>query len=98
MPLSVPQMLIPPQAALDASKARSHLLGKLARRILGVVVGLAGEYFCHRFRLFLTALKGLKNAKPTSTVLRPAPVPLGDRCDPVPWWAGGEERRGAPLR
>ncbi|KAL1749540.1 hypothetical protein FB107DRAFT_252761 [Schizophyllum commune] len=41
---------------------------------------------------------GLQNAKSTSIVPRSAPVPLGDRCDTGIWWAGGEERRGAPLR
>ncbi|KAL1749484.1 hypothetical protein FB107DRAFT_252810 [Schizophyllum commune] len=41
---------------------------------------------------------GLENAKLASIVPRSAPVPLGDRCDTGFWWAGGEERRGAPLR
>ncbi|KAL1687150.1 hypothetical protein GGG16DRAFT_105240 [Schizophyllum commune] len=40
----------------------------------------------------------LRNAKSTPIVPRSAPVPLGDRCDTSPWWTGGEERRGAPLR
>ncbi|KAL1684396.1 hypothetical protein GGG16DRAFT_106987, partial [Schizophyllum commune] len=41
---------------------------------------------------------GLQNAKSTSIVPRSAPVPLGDCCDTGFWWAGGDERRGAPLR
>ncbi|KAL1749529.1 hypothetical protein FB107DRAFT_252770 [Schizophyllum commune] len=40
---------------------------------------------------------GPKNAKSTPIVPRSAPVPLSDRCDTGVWWAGGEERRGAPL-
>ncbi|KAL1753573.1 hypothetical protein FB107DRAFT_276651 [Schizophyllum commune] len=82
MPPPIPRILTAPQAALDAFKARSHLLGQLARRILGVVYGLVA----------------LRNARLTPIVPRSAPVPLGDRCDTSPWWAGGEERRGAPLR
>ncbi|KAL1698035.1 hypothetical protein EV121DRAFT_274705 [Schizophyllum commune] len=62
---------------LDTLTARSHHLDQLARRTLGVVAGLAT----------------LRNAKSTSIVPRSAPVPLGDRCDTSPWWAGGEELR-----
>ncbi|KAL1698032.1 hypothetical protein EV121DRAFT_274707 [Schizophyllum commune] len=67
---------------LDTLTARSHHLDQLARRTLGVVAGLATP----------------RNAKSTPIVPRSAPVPLGDRCDTSPWWAEGEERRGAPLR
>ncbi|KAL1697813.1 hypothetical protein EV121DRAFT_274837, partial [Schizophyllum commune] len=72
-------------ADLDSFMVRSHLLGMLARRILGVVVGLAV----------------LKNGKSTSTVLRSAPVPLGDRFDSSSSSTGGDEshaRSGAERR
>ncbi|KAL1724685.1 hypothetical protein EV714DRAFT_278346 [Schizophyllum commune] len=69
------------QTDLDTLTARSHHLDQLACRTLGVVAGLTT----------------LRNAKSTPIVPRSAPVPLGDRCDTSPWWAGGEERRGAPL-
>ncbi|KAL1657877.1 hypothetical protein GGF50DRAFT_121397 [Schizophyllum commune] len=62
-------------AALHAFKARSHLLGQLAYRIRVAVVGSVG----------------LKNAKSTSTVLRSAPLPLGDRCDSSSSSTGGDE-------
>ncbi|KAL1724670.1 hypothetical protein EV714DRAFT_278372 [Schizophyllum commune] len=85
MPPPIHRMLPSLQADLDSFMVRSHLLGMLARRILGVVVGLAV----------------LKNGKSTSTVLRSAPVPLGDRFDSSSSSTGGDEshaRSGAERR
>ncbi|KAL1724698.1 hypothetical protein EV714DRAFT_240519 [Schizophyllum commune] len=69
----IPRILTLPQAALDAFMARSHMLGQLACRILGVAIGLVG----------------LKNAKPMSIVPRSAPAPLGDRCEACSNRVGG---------
>ncbi|KAL1697793.1 hypothetical protein EV121DRAFT_274855 [Schizophyllum commune] len=69
----IPRILTLPQAALDAFMARSHMLGQLACRILGVAIGLVG----------------LKNAKPMSIVPRSAPEPLGDRCEACSNRVGG---------
>ncbi|KAL1701444.1 hypothetical protein EV121DRAFT_294281 [Schizophyllum commune] len=85
MPPPIPRILTAPQAALDTFEARSHLLGRLAYRIRVAVVGSVV----------------LKNGKSTSTVLRSAPVPLGDRFDSSSSSTGGDEshaRSGAERR
>ncbi|KAL1671138.1 hypothetical protein EV122DRAFT_285285 [Schizophyllum commune] len=72
-------------AALDTFMARSHLLGRLAYRIRVAVVGSVV----------------LKDGKSTSTVLRSALVPLGDRFDSSSSSTGGDEshaRTGAERR
>ena len=86
---------IPLQVSLDVISRR---LCQPPRRVLDMVVVPAGERLFHFFRRVLTASQGLQNAKSTPIVPRFAPVPLGDRCDTGFWWAGGDKRRGAPLR